>query len=96
MNGPAYQFLLGSLVCTACVIALFFLRFWRKTRDRLFVFFAISFLLMGIHWLALAFTRWDEFRAALYTLRLLAFILILFAIYDKNRSARVQRGLTSV
>jgi hypothetical protein len=96
MNSAPYQFLLGTLVFACFVIALFFLRFWRKTRDRLFVFFAISFLLMGVHWLALAFTRWDEFRAALYTLRLLAFILILFAIYDKNRSTRAHIDSTAV
>jgi hypothetical protein len=92
----AYQFLLGTLVLACIVIALFFLRFWRKTRDRLFVFFAVSFALMGVHWLALASTTLDEFRAALYGIRLLAFILILFAIYDKNRSARAQPDPTAV
>ena len=43
---------------------LFFLRFWRKTRDRLFAIFACAFWLMGVNWLLLAFTDPDAFRPA--------------------------------
>jgi tryptophan-rich sensory protein len=81
-------FLLGANVM-ACVVAVaFFARFWRKTRDRLFLWFAIAFLLLGANWTALAFTERDEVRTALYVLRLLAFIIILYAIVEKNRAAR--------
>ncbi len=87
------RFMLGALVMACAVAGLFFLRFWRKTRDRLFAIFAVSFWLMGINWLALSFTDVNavedaEFRAALYLIRLLAFVLILYAILEKNRVAR--------
>jgi hypothetical protein len=74
----------------ACAVAgVFFLRFWRKTRDRLFVIFAIAFWLLGLNWFLLAIISRDEATTAIfYVLRLLAFILIIFAIIDKNRPRR--------
>lgn len=87
MDEPTFnRFLLGAVVMACVTIGLFFLRFWRKTRDRLFVCFAIAFWLLGINWLALVFTDQDEVRTALYGVRFLAFLLILFAIIDKNRA----------
>ena len=83
------RFLLGALVMGCFAAGLFFLRFWRKTRDRLFSVFAVAFWLMGLNWLLLAFTSPDaEFRPALYLIRLLAFVLILYAILEKNRAGR--------
>ncbi len=83
------KLLLGALVMACAAAGLFFLRFWRKTRDRLFAIFAISFWLMGVNWLALSFTSADaEFRPALYLIRLVAFVLILYAILEKNRASR--------
>ena len=87
------RLMLGALVMGCAVAGLFFLRFWRKTRDRLFMIFAVAFWLMGINWLALSFTdpratEDAEFRAALYLIRLLAFVLILYAILEKNRVSR--------
>jgi drug/metabolite transporter superfamily protein YnfA len=71
----------------ALVIALFFFRYWRQTRDRLFLMFAAGFLTFAVSRLILAFLdEGDEGRVFVYTLRLLAFALILAAIIDKNRS----------
>ena len=82
------RFVLGALVMACAAAGLFFLRFWRKTRDRLFLIFAFAFWLMGLNWLLLAFWRPDdEMRPALYLVRLLAFVLILYAIIEKNRAA---------
>ena len=81
------NFILGMLVLATIVVGLFFLRFWRRTRDRLFAIFAAAFWLMGLNWLLLATIRGDEVNSALYLIRLLAFVLILVAIVDKNRSA---------
>jgi hypothetical protein len=83
-------FILGAVVMACGVAGLFFLRFWRRTRDRLFAIFAAAFWLLGFNWLLLAFTDPDAEtrRVVLYTLRLLAFVLILIAIIDKNRSTR--------
>jgi hypothetical protein len=85
------QFLLGAVVLACGTAGLFFLRFWRKTHDRLFVVFAVAFWTLGLNWLALAFTTRDEVRTALYVIRLLAFLLILAGILDKNRKARPRR-----
>ena len=72
----------------ACMAAgLFFVRFWRKTHDRLFMIFATAFWVLGLNWLALAFTpEKNEARTLLYVVRLLAFLLILYGILDKNRA----------
>jgi hypothetical protein len=79
------QFLLGAVVMGCAIAGLCFLRFFRKTQDRLFAIFAIAFWLLGLNWLALAFIEANEVRTALYFVRTLAFALILAAIVDKNR-----------
>jgi hypothetical protein len=86
MPTPITQFMLGAIVMACFVAGIFFLRFWRKTHDRLFAMFAAAFWLLGVNWLALGFVVQDEVRTVLYVVRLLAFILILVAIIDKNRS----------
>lgn len=88
-------FLLGAIVMACVAIGLFFLRFWRQTRDRLFLIFAIAFWALGVNWLALAWLTAishdaNEVRTALYTMRLLAFIVILWGIFDKNRTRQPQ------
>ena len=87
-----YEFMLGGLVMGCFVAGLFFLRFWRKTRDRLFAIFAVAFWLLGVNWLALAFTEQDEVKTIYYAVRLVAFVLILYAIIDKNRAGRRSAG----
>ena len=79
------QFILGNVVMASSVAGLFFLRFYRRTSDRLFLMFAVAFWILGSNWLALAFTETDEVRTALYFVRTLAFLLIIIAILDKNR-----------
>ena len=84
-----YDFLSGALVFGFAVCALFFLRFWRRTREELFLAFALAFLLLGIGQAVLDLANIPtEERSSLYLLRLLAFLLILAAIYRKNRQAR--------
>jgi len=77
----------GAVVMGCVVIAMFFLRFWRKSRDRLFLFFSAAFALLAINWTALALTNADEPQTMLYLIRLMAFVLILIGIWDKNRAA---------
>jgi hypothetical protein len=79
------QFLLGNVVMACAAAGLFFLRFFRRTRDRLFLAFAVAFWLLGLNWLALAFAQQDEVRTALYFVRTLAFLIIVVAILQKNR-----------
>jgi hypothetical protein len=67
---------------------LFFLRFWRDTRDRLFLMFALAFWTLALNWLGLALVAEpEEGRTFFYLLRLCAFLLILLAVIDKNRTA---------
>jgi len=68
-----------------CVIGLFFLRFWRRTRDRLFFYFSMAFWVLGFNWFMLAFANQDEPQTALYAVRLVAFGLIILGIWGKNR-----------
>lgn len=84
------DFLSGVVVTLSIAIGLFQLRFWRKTKDRLFVWFFVSFVFF-------AFTRCglfvldddSETRTYFYLLRLVAFLLIIVAVVDKNRRARL-------
>jgi hypothetical protein len=76
----------GALFAGYTVAGLFFLRFWATTRDRLFGLFAAAFGILAVQRVALALTRTVvEDQSPLYLLRLLAFIIIIFAIVDKNR-----------
>lgn len=79
------QFMLGMAVALSVFIGLIFLRFWRKAKDRLFLCFAVSFWLLGANWLTLAIVREQESQSALYLVRLVAFLVLLLGIWDKNR-----------
>jgi hypothetical protein len=80
------QFLMGAIAMGSFVIALFFARFWRTSGDRLFGFFALSFLLLGVTRIGLVlFNDAEEGATHWYWLRLVSFLLILGAIVDKNR-----------
>lgn len=78
--------MMGAIAMAFWVAGLFFLRFWWDTRDRLFAIFGLAFWLLGATRVALAFARHtDEEHSYLYWVRLVAFLLILAAIADKNR-----------
>ena len=77
--------LVGAIMLNAWAISLFFLRFWKRTRDRLFGWFAVAFLLMGIERIISAATLPGEAHFHVFLLRLAAFLMIIFAILDKNR-----------
>ena len=76
----------GILIAEYAAIALFFARFWAKSRDRLFLMFSAAFVVLAGQRLAIALTREIlEQQAPLYLLRLAAFVVILVAIIDRNR-----------
>jgi drug/metabolite transporter superfamily protein YnfA len=82
------DFISGATMAAALVIALLFFRYWRQSRDRLFLMFSLGFLVFSVSRLILAFLEEDdEGRVYVYGLRLVAFLLILAAIVEKNRSA---------
>jgi hypothetical protein len=82
------DFVSGATMAAALVIAAIFFRYWRQTHDRLFLGFALGFAVFAVSRLILAFLHEDdEGRVFVYGLRLLAFLLILAAIVDKNRGS---------
>jgi uncharacterized membrane protein YcjF (UPF0283 family) len=80
------ELLSGILIAQYATVALFFLRFWSKSRDRLFLMFSAAFFVLAVQRLAIALTHeLFEQQAALYLLRLAAFVVIIVAIVDRNR-----------
>jgi hypothetical protein len=77
--------LTGAIATASMVIALFFLRFWRNTGDRFFLYFALSFFIEGLHRVYSAvIDHGGEDSPLHYLIRLLAYGLILWAILEKN------------
>jgi uncharacterized membrane protein HdeD (DUF308 family) len=80
------KLLLGANAMACLVAGLFFLRFWRDTRDRFFLFFATAFAVEGVNRAVLGMTDVSqENEPYFYLVRLFSFLLILAAIVDKNR-----------
>ena len=85
MSPVLVDFLAGAVTLGYFVAAAFFLRFWRRTRDRLFLAFAAAFVLLSMNQALAAFLgAGDERTPYTYVLRVLGFVLILYAIVDKN------------
>ena len=83
------DFLGGAIVMGFAIAALLFLKFWRRTREELFLAFSGSFLLLAITQALLTLGQfYTEERSWLYLLRLAAFLLILFAMWRQNRRSR--------
>lgn len=78
----------GAVAMASLTIALFFLRFWKTTHDRFFLLFTLSFLLEAISRLLYLTHPQQADDPMIYAIRLLAYVLILVAIVDKNRQVR--------
>jgi hypothetical protein len=79
-----YPYLSGVASGLAVAAALFFLRYWRRSRDRFFAIWSVSFLLLAAQWAVSAITGSDSHPEA-YFLRFVGFVMIVAAIIDKNR-----------
>jgi len=82
-------FLLGAIAMGCLVAALFFFRFWRRSGDRLFLYFGLSFLIEAVNrtHFALSGARYEE-APLYYLIRLVSYGLILLAIVAKNLPRR--------
>jgi hypothetical protein len=81
------ELMTGAIAMGLAVAALSFLRFWRQTGDRLFAFFALSFVILAVNRIAFVLLAVPESQEDIfYWIRLTAFVLILVAILDKNRA----------
>jgi len=83
-----YAFLSGAVTILFALAGLFFLRFWRRTGDRLFLSFGLAFWLLSLHQAVLSLAGIPvEERSWTYLLRLSAFALIIGSIWRKNFKA---------
>ena len=81
------MFLSGAICMLSWTAALFFLKFWKKSGDTLFLFFSAAFALLGIERIVSLVGKQPEFEG--YVIRLCAFVLILVAIGQKNRTNKL-------
>ena len=80
------SFLSGAIAMASLVVVGYFVRFWRHTRDRLFLFFAGAFVIFALERvMRFLLDMESEFAPFVYSTRLIAFSLIILGIIDKNR-----------
>lgn len=83
-----FDFLSGAIAFGFFTLALFFLRFWRRTRDALFAAFAAAFALLGLAQAVQALADIpQEDSIYVFLIRLAAFSLIIVAVVRKNHTA---------
>jgi hypothetical protein len=81
-------FLLGVIVTAYLACGAFFLKFWQRTRDELFLAFAVAFFIEGLNRVGILFIAHpNEGSPIIYLVRLFAFLLIAAAIAKKNRES---------
>jgi len=87
------DFVSGMIAMGFAVAGLFFLSFWRRTRDGLFVAFAAAFGLLALNQALVTFLNApEETTSRIYLIRLLAFLIIIVAIVIKNTGREGGRG----
>lgn len=83
------EMLTGAIAVSSLLAGLFFLRFWHKSRDRFFLYFALSFAIEGLNRIALGMLAHStEDDPVFYSVRVVAYGLIVVAIWQKNRRRR--------
>ena len=84
------EWLLGAVTLGTSMAGVFFLRFWRTSGDRLFLFFALAFFVEVVSRICMALmAASSEEDPFIYILRFISYGLIAWAIVDKNRIAPV-------
>lgn len=85
----AIYFLSGAVALGYMLAALFFLKFWKRTADVLFLCFAGAFALLSVGQVVVASANiYIEDSSAAYLVRLAAFAIIILAVWRKNRPSR--------
>lgn len=78
-------FMSGGICVGYAVASLLFLRFWRRTNDRLFAWFAAAFAVLMVERLLWFWSEIAHTYAVVYMARLVGFLLIIGAVIDRNR-----------
>jgi hypothetical protein len=90
-------FLAGIRMATFAAAGVFFLKFWKASRDRFFLLFCIACWLLALECVVISimnhsdrsiFLQISETSAKIYLIRLCAFIVILAAVIEKNRAMK--------
>jgi uncharacterized membrane protein HdeD (DUF308 family) len=82
-------FLLGFIAALSLIAGLFFLRFWRSTRDFLFLAFAAFFIIQGgSNAFVVSLSHPNEGSLWIFLIRLLSVLVLLGAILWKNVGKR--------
>lgn len=85
INPILAAFFAGIATAGSLLAALFFLRFWQRSRDNLFLNFCFAFLLLACNSIApLMLGTLNDQQPAVYLFRLAAFALIIWAVLRKN------------
>ena len=82
----------GAIFLGYWAIGLFFFRFQRRTRDAFFGYFGCAFWLLTIERVLLIIGPTEEVKPYVYSIRLVAFLFILYAIYHNNRDDKAHPG----
>lgn len=81
-------FLTGMIAAFNFVASVIFMRFWRDTRDRLFLMFSLAFLAFGLSRLRPFVPPESPWAIFPHVVRFFAILTILAAIIDKNVQQR--------
>jgi hypothetical protein len=88
VGGGMKEAVSGAIAMGYVVAGLFFLRFWKRGKDPLFLSFAVAFWIFGATRIGLVFT-FERFEGTVfYVFRFIAFSIILWAIYNKNTTSK--------
>lgn len=83
------QFIYGAVMMNFLIGALYFWRFWQRTKDRFFALFSGAFLLMSVErWFLFFINVQNEAHTWVFMIRMVAFLLIIGAVVDKNRAQK--------
>ncbi|MDB5890014.1 MAG: hypothetical protein JWP47_845 [Polaromonas sp.] len=80
------EMLSGAIALGSLAVGLFFFKYWYQTRDRFFLYFALSFGIEAINrvYAGLNYSPRED-SPAYFIVRLVSYGLILLAIWEKNR-----------
>ncbi len=80
------QFISGAIVMGFGIACLLFVKYFRRTQQKLFLIFAASFFLLAVNYGWLAITQIpSEERSPIFLMRFIAFALIPVAIFQSTR-----------
>ncbi len=85
------SFLLGAFAMGCAMAALAFFQFWQRTGDRLFLWFALSFAIEAANRCFFAASGLPDDASYYYGVRLLSYLLLLWALIEKNWPRRRDR-----